>query len=85
MRQSVFDQRNSNQALLRRFDGFFYCQRHFARFAGAKPDMARFVTDDNQPVSAAAFGRDGTLELFAGKNSFWLRAVQAGADHPVNG
>src|ERR1043165_3264384 len=43
MWQRVVDQRHANQILLRSLNTFFDCERHFARFAGAKTDVPTFV------------------------------------------
>src|SRR5207244_5370732 len=48
MRQSVFNQRHANQILLCRLHAFLDRQRNFARFAGAKANMARFIAHNNQ-------------------------------------
>src|ERR1051326_20003 len=48
MRQSVFNQGHANQILLGGLNPLFDRQRHLARFAGSKTDVARFIADHHQ-------------------------------------
>ena len=48
MRDGILDQRHPNQTLLGRFDCFLNCQRNFAGFACAKPDMPTFIANHDE-------------------------------------